>query len=326
VRTRLLGSIFAGLAGGALLLLTVAPTETSHYDYLVDDPRFLNQPEGLTLYGINKNWIQTGPPLIPNIPYRVCTDWSPMPAEASAAFANWEAVLPGTEFDMACESGPTLTMRRTSVYGLPTFEECGFPDRFVACTVFQFEHDSGRGGRYTSQVVMYIHDDTANGGVLFSSDGLGLRATVAHELGHVFGLHENYFDVPCPTPPPGSPTATPCPTPTPGPEGGCNSTSQATIMDAAVGTPSNPPIVLNGCDGFQPTIRDTTLVQNLYRHYMPQNISTAALVHDMWVGFRDKSWAEYSYFVTAFWLNPSNQTGSRRDLLSPDGDSRERAV
>jgi hypothetical protein len=211
--------------------LAPSPAAADHIRYLVNDPEWNYDSH---LPGINQPWVSNG------LVYNVCTDWNPVPPEVAAAITDWDGALPKAQFQMACATGPTFEIRRQSVRQTTVCPDAvGCYQQVPATEVYT--QDLQRDAYYITHPIVWINDDPGQGGFLFSQDGLGLRATVAHELGHVFGLNEAYHH---------------------GPPTSCNWSFTTTVMNALQ---SQNGTVTNGCTGvYQPTATDIADVVEIY--------------------------------------------------------------
>ena len=186
---------------GACLLLLPRDTSAHHFWFLVDNPERNNG--GMTtdyghLWGGNIAWIHQGKAL------GVCNDWGPgnyfaMPQGIRDAIASWEGVLVNTtEFSQGCGfTGYGLNFVRSSVTG-------GFPCVSYAygCAWFSSyppPYDSVRKAHYPHSLNVWFNNTTYT-----DWNDNGYKAVAAHELGHVFGLDEQYLGAPnhgsCPSP------------------------------------------------------------------------------------------------------------------------------
>ena len=169
-----------GIVVGVLAVIAVSPAHSHHLQYAIEDDRPGWNPDGVTLVGINQPWIIDGQP------YDLCYEWGPNLGPVLAAIADWETVLPQTEFTPGCGEANPLYIRSFSVVGVPP--ECTAGS--AGCAWWEKHEDTERGGRYTGAgTFVWVNDDDE----AYTFTDEGLRATVAHELGHVFGLHEAYL-------------------------------------------------------------------------------------------------------------------------------------
>ena len=106
-----------------------------------------------------------------------------------------------------------------------------------------------------------------------------ITSAIAHELGHIFGLHEAYNHDPQYSA--GSIS--------------CKDDTAASVMDSVITSTGR---TVNGCDGVSPTARDIGLVQALYSLAPPAAPTTIFQAGpDIAVRFRDDNAAEEGYGV-----------------------------
>ena len=266
---------FALLTLAVIALVVVrAPrsADSYHFTYLIQDP--VKNPGGAVLRGVHSTWLVSG------TSYNVCSERMPLPPPISLAIGDWEQVLPGVQFNVvySCASS-ILNVRFATVSGDLCPDEP--PRRTFGCADSALQPDAQRGGSYaTSGSFIWIDDIPMQDGRL-QYDDAGLRAIAAHELGHIFGLHEAYDDVPPLDP-------NPC----------VNDPNNVTIMDALADLNLDGQID-SGCDGvLGPTPRDVTLVQALYGLAPPGRPTTVfSAGPDIAVRFRDDNAAEEGYGV-----------------------------
>ncbi len=267
-----LGPALVGIAVGVLAVIAVSPAHGDHLEYAIDDPGW--NPDGVTLVGINSPWIIDGEP------YSLCPALSPIPGVALAAIADWETVLPQTEFTPGCTGSNLLLIQWASVSGVP--DECN--PIAAACAHWEKHSDAERGGKYTgTESFIWLND------VGYRFTDAGLRYLVAHELGHVFGLHEAYlYDT--------------------GPPEGyeCNDPVDSIMDMAEIVVESSTRWVVDGCDGALLWPRDVSLVDDLYALSPAAEVASTGLGSDMRVEFRDDNWAESGYNVVVDWWDGSN--------------------
>ena len=142
-----------------------------------------------------------------------------------------------------------------------------------------------------------------------------LISAVAHEIGHMYGLHEAYRDYSSPTPSAGTPTVTPTPTPSAGtptvtPTSMCNP-YRTSIMDGYVGEKGS-----EHCDGLTAPDEDED-VANVYLAYRDGTLAnftasrtTNARGEDVIrFGWNDHAWGEREHEVF-FYFNVEAPSGT----------------
>ncbi len=174
LRATLLGS------GMAVLWLLAAPSANA-YDYVYLAP-FLNAGG----YGLNgsytwamKTWAIEGQTT------RYCNGLGDTAngQPASDAILDWEAqfAFPWNEFTAYCAPGQRMDIVDSRWTGSPC-------PGAVACPDPTWVFDSTRNGYYIDYVRIWVDTDG------YRYTPLGMRDTIAHELGHVYGLHEQYLN------------------------------------------------------------------------------------------------------------------------------------
>jgi hypothetical protein len=277
-----LARLLAAVVVAGLLLGDASPGASNHERFLVENSD--ENVDGTTLGGINWPWI------IEAVPFHVCgiSELSPdATAGIEAAIQSWEPVLPvGTQFDPSCPGSRILNLISESASGADYCQQPPPPNQgnVVACFEDALVSGGVRGGQYGGMPTIGFNDD--DDGYDFSP--AGWQATMAHELGHVFGLDEAYCDSPG------------CTTPSP----------QATIMTSAntITQQNGRKLVTGSASGsLGPTPLDIADVNALYDHEPVQDVTSANLYSDAVVQFMDTNWAEAEYQVDVSIYDPTTQ-------------------
>jgi hypothetical protein len=247
------------------------------------NPAGLSQPP-VILPGVNVHWIAFG---ANGTPYSVCFDQPPsaeISAAVTSAVADWEAALPGTQFDYNCSTGdyPLQVVVGAGVCG---GAGCVNPDVYF---------DSPQlGGAYTISSLSPEFQPAIgiNTQYTFASQ-VALRATFAHELGHILALHEAYLHDPRDPQDPNYPGY---------PLGSieCNPADNS-VMDT-LSIPS--PLYVDGpCPGGTgaPTAADIADVQDLYRPDSLVSIGSDGRGSDIEIRFAEGNLGEWGYNVYVY--------------------------
>ena len=150
-------------------------------------------------------------------------------------------------------------------------------------------HEEGAGANYMDDPVICI-DDTTN---FETKTHKAIRGTIAHEIGHVYGLNERYLH----------------PTPTPGvPPKFCND-AEVTIMDAALIVAGSGAV--GQCDGIDvPQTVDINRVKKLYSEGSLKNFTVTGnrILHptSATFGWVDHAWAEEYHKLTYYYFDANN--------------------
>lgn len=150
------------------------------------------------------------------------------------------------------------------------------------CTVFEWEYNTARNGRYITGAVVWINEKDWN----FTPGGLA--AVANHEVGHIYGLDENFLDS--------------------GGQSGCNNNPPfVSVMDAASTS--------GGCDFDYPTVYDWMDAGSTFygiRSAYDTRWVTAPGICVTW-GWKDQNWSESSYQVNYYYWNGSQWVFVRTD-------------
>jgi hypothetical protein len=263
--------IGVAIATGLFLAGNARVAEASHDDYLVQNSDW--NPNGSTnpnLWGVQLAWVINGQPL------SVCSDWgtsySDIPAGVRQAIADWEAVLPGTQFSQDCGAySDKLWFKRLSLH--PSSEWPCANSGAWACAPEDFSYDTIWEAYYPTNAYVWIDDVT----FAFQPDN-GWRYIAATEIGHHFGLDDNYIESPY----------------------SCNLSGSPSVMNAGMRTGQT---ITGPCSNgsVSPTSRDTSLVQSFFNVAAPSQFKTLPLSSGVLeVDFNDPNWAESGYHFYAY--------------------------
>ena len=156
--------------------------------------------------------------------------------------------------------------------------DCPDNSDFFGCVADRsFSNDSRADANYQDTAVVWIQDR--------SDWGVGGRQSViAHELGHLYGMHEAYIE---------------------NANNPCNS-ARTSIMDG-VTTDANNKIV--HCDGLTgPNTTDVSVVEAMYRTGQMGSMTASSSGTSATFTWKDGAWAERWYELQFFWWNHQNQT------------------
>lgn len=288
-----------GAASAALAIAVLAKTDSAHGThtlFLVDDPA--NNPNGMqsnegTLFGGNKAWILIG------TQFGVCSDWGfgnyfAMPVGIRDAIAAWENVLGGSQMSTNCGgTGYGLNLlRRTessdeAAYGgsfpWPAWCDSGSAP-YIACVDIDpyDQYDSSRKAWYPTSVNVWFNDED------YVLDTSAWKPISAHEIGHVFGLDEQYIE---------------------GPPIQCASVES--VMNSAAAYYSGGQWHVSGnCDPpgtlqpvSLPNSTDSGRVQSFF-YLMPiagNVVSYGSAPGVLYLNFADLSYVEFSYYIKIYW-------------------------
>jgi len=253
--------ILAGLAAGLLALLAVGPAAGHHYIYYAE--------EDLTRVYAVKQWAINGSYL------RWCSDNN---AFYGSVIEVWEQVLPGQQWAEDCGAPDVRIQSDYSGYRCESWQ--------AACLrLDREEYDTDRQSEYVVGASIWLNEGLYD----FTSDWR--VAAVAHEVGHVYGLHDRYDDV--------------------NHTFWCNAGDNS-IMEGLVGQGVT---VTGGCDSNVPTSTDIGRVQAFYdvapAGSPTMNQIAAGSVDWCWT---DVNWAESGYQVSYYWWDGAGWAWKRTDL------------
>jgi hypothetical protein len=178
------------LVGLCIALISRTDTaQSQHWGWFWLDNDVANpngsQSNSGNLFGANNAWI------LANTQLGICNDWdiynyNSMPQGIRDAVTAWENVFGGTQMSAGCGvTGYGLAFwRRTVTSGFP-----GYCVEFVACVQEFLAYDNTRKAYYANTYLIWFNN------LQFPNfTDTGWKATAAHELGHVFGLGEQYIE------------------------------------------------------------------------------------------------------------------------------------
>ena len=244
------------LAVIGVFVLLVEGADAEHYEYLVQDPAKQEPAEGIEPWAFRWWTITTIPKLYWWADAALRTD-------AVSAISSWTAIVPEMEYlEVSAEVTADVVFKAGSC-----------PNSAPACS-YNTDHyfESDRDASYWIKNTINV-DFSEN----WSADGR--RAAVAHELGHIYGLHERYQETPQ----------------------DCNA-SETTIMDALVEVSG----YLFHCDFLTgPVSIDDSRVTSYwsdgaYSSFAGTPFGTAGL----WA-WKNDAWTPRYHRVYYYWYDPS---------------------
>ena len=257
---------------GVLWMLAAAPVHADHYDYLAKRYNDIGLADHTWAM---KTWVIEGQTT------RFCVGFAQGSTERQATFdaiANWESqfAFPYNEFRHQCGSEQRMdVVHNVGWIGYPCSAGA------AGCVSPTWTVDSYRHGRYLNYVRIWVN--TRDNAFTYS----GMRATVAHEVGHVYGLDEAYLHDPLYA---------------------CNP-AITSIMDGLVRDINGA--ISNGCDGNVVQSRDYSKahwfqVMNL-TSFQPQNLTSYKITTDrMDVYWDDASPTESGYDMYVYYWTGSD--------------------
>lgn len=241
----------------ALVLSLTGVALADHYVYKAEDPAKQTSAPGIENW-VFRWWVLSTTSL-----------WwwadSSLHSDVNTIKNNWTAAVPElTWFEVTSETSADVTFKSGTCPG-------GAP----ACnSTTSYFYDSDRDASYWQKSTIYIdnnHDWTA----------AGKRGALAHEVGHLYGLHEQYLD---------------------SSGGGCNN-SDTTIMDG--GTLDGSGKIIH-CDGLEgPAAIDDKRVTAYWSQGEMSNFTASASGGIGTYTWTDDAWADYRHQPKWFYYDGS---------------------
>lgn len=153
-------------------LSNILPVEGHHYIYFAEDPeRQMGDWQGIE-NSVFVKWATDGSAL----KYYVLQEG--IKEDVAAVFSNWYAAitLPYQE---------TTNIGEADLFFAELVDPCGRTDWDACFNPYDFTYREPQKASYTAKAQIHIRQ-----GITFR------RAAIAHELGHLYGLHERYIDQP----------------------------------------------------------------------------------------------------------------------------------
>lgn len=181
----LLWFALAGVSMGALWLLAAHPAYARDYDYdyLADRYNHGGRRGTPAHTAAFKPWVIDGE----TARYCIGFTGSQNRQGTQAAIADWESqyAFPFSDFTHQC--GPGLSMDVVHNENPDQWPNYPCKDR-PGCVNHSWQRDNVRGGYYVRYNRIWANTRD------YDFTKTGMRATITHELGHVYGLHEAYED------------------------------------------------------------------------------------------------------------------------------------
>lgn len=171
--------VTAGSALGVLWVISAPPAEANDHLHLADYYNTGGYGLSGSYTAVMKTWA------IESTTTRYCVGPNTQRPSIYAAIADWESkfAFPFNEFTDACGAS-----QRMDVLDNAGWHPCG-PPPIAACMVVpvgKWYYDSVRLGYYMDYARIWVNVQN------FTWSPNGMRALIAHELGHVYGLDEQY--------------------------------------------------------------------------------------------------------------------------------------
>ncbi len=264
----------------ATVLFFAGSAAAHHFDYRAEDSNLQSTAQ----FGVENHnfrwWALSNSNLRWYAPTSIRSD-------VDSAVSNWESVIPDLDWFGSTSSASTADLEFE-------YKSCagGGAGRFTVDTWYD---DSTRDANYWTDARICVSNTTSYG-------TNGRLAVIAHEMGHAYGLHEQYLDQQTPS--------------------ACNN-AVVSIMDTGTGSP------LVHCDSLTgPALHDENNVDAYWSLGQMEAITHSYSAPNVKIQWEDGAWAEQQWNMEFWYHNGTNwimygtgtataDIGTHRDMPVP---------
>ena len=305
--------LIAFALGIAALFYLMGTAFAHHHELYGEDPDWQERDKDNNIIFPPRNFISSNWALTPSpnnsIRYFVHNKQTLVPAKTptsktyeglvKAGISDWETEVPQLKWENVSNLSDD-----SSADVLFTLGPCGGRAGTFRVALWYEDKDIMK-AKYTDRVTICINNENR-----FKTEN-AIKSAISHEIGHVYGLHEAYIDLPK--------DLTPTPIPPPYvPINDCNPDSNvASIMDGPIReamnsqNPSDGDLYVGHCDNrTSPSERDIELVKNIYINGSFVNVSgTDNRNGTATFKWKDNVWGEANHLIVVIYSKTMNLKG-----------------